>query len=172
MTDARIATTHRRWTPWRGLALASLAVVWMTAGLAAEQSVGAGGIAVTGYNGTSTYQNTAPDLTVTGVNGTSPARALPDRSAPGTPEETGRAYDESMRKALNLPPEWFSCKRSDECALAHVSCSTSLAVGKPFKQQLQALTCKGGDCADVCLASTPDTSAATCRAGQCATITP
>jgi len=94
----------------------------------ADPNSGTGGTTVTGVTNTTNYEYRAPDLTVTAINGV-PTSPSPVTSVPSTPEEKGRGYDTTMRSALKLPPEWFTCKTTSDCTLAHVPCSTSLAIG-------------------------------------------
>ncbi len=75
-------------------------------------------------------------------------------------------YDARIRAEARLPAEWFTCKSSEDCALASVPCQSGLAVNTSYKEQAREALI---DAFPICLGTSLNDTEATCEKRQCAT---
>ncbi len=78
-------------------------------------------------------------------------------------------YDKQMRREFPMPPEWFSCQATGDCALVSIPCMASLSVSAKDKESAQSFINKQLGPAPACTSAMPDFSSAICDNGQCVT---
>ncbi len=76
------------------------------------------------------------------------------------------SYDARIRTEANLPAAWFTCKKSDDCALVSAPCQSGLAVGAAHAEEAQD---RLNHTYFFCLGSPMDDTAASCEARRCVT---